>query len=227
MPIPLYLAMTASEMRCGAPLPEKIAWMACHFSSSGQGLTNLPHQLPPGSLLILDDSSPICGHDARRVCDELGPVIENCSGLLLDFERPAAEESMEMVTAVTALPFPVFVAAEYAKDLGCPVFLPPVPLLQTAEEYLAPWQGRQILLEAALSSEDHIITPAGFGGAIAYDGVPGPHFDHDLCCHYGIVVENDRVHFQLKRTREDLELLMNQAGQWGVHSAIGLFQELG
>ena len=52
MAIAQYLAMTAAEMIGSTFLPQKAAWMACHFSPYSTGLCNLPSALPPGSLLI-------------------------------------------------------------------------------------------------------------------------------------------------------------------------------
>ena len=52
-----YLAMTAGEIRGASVLPRRTGWLSCHFSPSGAGLSNLPVALPPGSLLILDDST--------------------------------------------------------------------------------------------------------------------------------------------------------------------------
>ena len=47
MAITPFLAMTAAEFRKKEDLPDKIAWMACHFSPYGLGLSNLPQRLPP------------------------------------------------------------------------------------------------------------------------------------------------------------------------------------
>ena len=63
MAIPQYLAMTAAEMAGTAPLPRYMAWMACHFSPYSTGLTNRPAKLRQGSLLILNDRTPIHCHD--------------------------------------------------------------------------------------------------------------------------------------------------------------------
>ena len=56
MALPLYLAQTALEMG-GNSLPGRLAYMACHFSPGGQGLSNVPELLPSGAILILDDST--------------------------------------------------------------------------------------------------------------------------------------------------------------------------
>ena len=82
-----YLAMTAAEMMGGAPLPGKTAWMACHFSPYSTGLCNLPAALPPGSLLILNDRTPIHGHDPERICREL----------VVLWDKPMGVDTMEIV----------------------------------------------------------------------------------------------------------------------------------
>ena len=48
MAIGRYFAMTAAEIRGCSALPAGIAWMACHFSPYGTGLSNLPPELPEG-----------------------------------------------------------------------------------------------------------------------------------------------------------------------------------
>jgi hypothetical protein len=90
MEIPLYLAMTAAEFSSCDPLPQHPAWMSCRFSSSGNGLCNLPPILPEGTLLIIDDQTPPAGHDAFLVRRQLEEILNShlCAGLLLDFQRP-------------------------------------------------------------------------------------------------------------------------------------------
>ena len=94
MAIDVYLGLTEGEIRKNADLPRKSAWMACHFSSNSAGISNLPRRLPEESLLILDDSTPIQGHDPLLVRDMLTEAVRSwrCSALLLDFQRPGAEE---------------------------------------------------------------------------------------------------------------------------------------
>ena len=89
MAITRYLAMTAAEMRNISQFPEKIAWMACHFSPYSTGISNLPQTLPAGSLLILNDIIPFHGHDPQRIAHQLTDCLEqhNCAGVLLDFQR--------------------------------------------------------------------------------------------------------------------------------------------
>ena len=120
MAIHTYLAMTAAEFAATENLPEHVAWMACHFSPYGTGLSNLPHSLPPGSLLILNDRIPIYGHDPNRIGQQLleSAEIIHCSGLLLDFQRADVEESLRLAAhLISALPCPVAVSDCYADPL--------------------------------------------------------------------------------------------------------------
>ena len=100
MAIERYLAMTGAEMASAAALPKKAAWMACHFSPYSTGLCNFPAALPKESLLILNDRTPICGHDPERVCRELKETISklNCVGLLVDFLNPPNRESLALTS---------------------------------------------------------------------------------------------------------------------------------
>ena len=130
MAIQTFLAMTGAEIGISPLLPPEIAWMACQFSPYGTGLSNLPRQLPPGSLLILDDMTPIRGHDPALICDQLAELtaVLKCSGILLDFQHPDCAETAALAKYLTeALPCPVAVSEPYAAELDCPVFLPPVP----------------------------------------------------------------------------------------------------
>ena len=95
MALPLYLALTAGEFQNCSPLPEHTAWMACHYSPYGLGLSNSPRQLPEGAMLILNDRIPISGHDPQRIADQLQQTLEqlSCDSLLLDFQRPDKAET--------------------------------------------------------------------------------------------------------------------------------------
>lgn len=229
MAIPLYLAMTAAEFSACGGLPEKIAWMACHFSPYGTSVSNLPRTLPEGSLLILNDRTPVHGHDPQRIADELRQAVKalGCSGLLLDFQRPGCEETAKIAHALLALPCPVCMSECYAKELDCPVFLPPVLPHVPIEEHLAPWAGREIWLEAALEGEELTLTESGC--QISAPGVPiesPEHRDAELFCHYRIAVEESCARFSLYRSRDDLAALLDAAGKLGVTRAVGLWQEL-
>lgn len=226
-----YLAMTAAEFQRCHPLPEKIAWMACHFSPYSTGLTNLPRELPSGSVLILNDRTPVHGHDPALIRDTLGQLTEKfqCRGVLLDFQREASEETARIVQALLALPCTVCVTAPHSAGSDGAVFLPPVPVTQTLEEYLVPWQGREIWLEAALDGMNVTVTEDGSHTAPLPPGEAPDctHFDRELFCHYRIEITPEKATFTLRRTREDLTALLNEAKKQGVTRSIGLWQELG
>lgn len=230
MALPLYLAMTAAEMKGNEPLPAKFAYMACHFSSYGIGLSNIPPSLPEGSLLILNDRTPIHGHDPCLIADQLEDMRKawNIAGLLLDFQRPGCEASVQLAEyLIDALPCLVGVSEIYGTELDCPIFLPPAPLDIPLEVYLRPWQGREIWLEAALDGAEILLTEASSSitPLPCCTPVPPVHSDTVLHCHYSIEAETSRVRFNLCRTREDLDALLEEAETWGVTKAVGLWQE--
>ena len=231
MAIRRYLAMTAAEMRTISVFPGEIAWMACHFSPYCLGISNLPRTLPPGSLLILDDITPIHGHDPQQIAGQLRERIDalRCSGLLLDFQRPDYEEAAALAKFLTqALPCPVAVSELYAADADCPVFLPPVPPSVPLEEYISPWKGREIWLEMALGGEVITLTPGGASTTPLplEESCAGGHGDEVLHCHYHIAVEEEQARFTLFRTQDDLKKLLEEAEELGITNAVGLFQEL-
>lgn len=231
MALPCYLAMTAAEIAANSVLPPRMAWMACHFSPSGPGLTNLPSALPPGAILILDDSVPICDHKPEKIVQELKKLL-NCfdiSSVLLDFQRPDNPAATAVVQSIVSnLPGPVGVSELYAQDLDCPVFLSPPPPHCLLDKYLAPWQGRNIFLEAALSCETVTITDKGvlFTSDPLEKALKDGHSDNSLHCHYTVETSENQIRFFLYRTRDDLNQLLQEAEHFGVSRAIGLYQEL-
>ena len=229
MVLPLYLAQTSLEMAENS-LPEHPAYMACHFSPGGKGLSNLPQQLPTGAMLILDDSTPMDGHNPGQILQQLSQLITGlgCESLLLDFQRRDIPGQQELARLLSnSLPCPVGVSELYGKQLSCPVFLPPPPPDRLLSEYLAPWQGRETWLEAAL--DGLTLTLTGDGCSVS----PLPDFPEDgltdikLHCRYSIETTADSAIFRLWRTKADLELLLSDARALGVTKAIGLWQELG
>ena len=227
MPIPLYLAMTAAEFYRCDPLPGKIAWMACHFSPYGTGITNLPRSLPPGSILILNDRTPVYGHDPLRVAQELAATAAglDCRGILLDLQRPEQREIPAIVQAICdAAPCPVAVSECYCQEADCAVFLTP-PLHIPLAEFLAPWQGREVWLDAAVEWTDFVLTEGG-----CRQEHPGimptslPHRDEDAFCQYAIGLEPTCARFSLHRDKSQLFALL--AAAQGVSCAVGLFQQL-
>ncbi len=228
MGIPHYLAMTAAEL-CRFEPPLRPAWLACHFSPYHSGLSNLPAFLAPGSLLILDDSTPIENHDPETVKNQLIQCVETwqCSGILMDFQRPVQPEAQEMAAYLSdSLPCPAAVSHLYAKELDCPVFLPPAPLHSSLESHLSPWESRDIWLETALDSETLVLTEDGCRIYSTAETPEAGFVDEKLHCHYWTQVLPNEARFTLWRTREDLEGLLAEAEALGVTAAVGLWQEL-
>ena len=231
MILPCYLAMTASEFTSAAQLPERPAWMACHFSCYGTGLSNLPQALPKNSMLIVNDRTPVAGHDPKRIAQQLQQLVEELEveRVLLDLQRPDRRETAKIVEVVTqSLPCPTGVTASYAKELACPVFLSPPPLHVPLEEYLSPWKAREIWLELMPDAEELTVTRDGclihpLSNVILEEPI---HEHEELCCRYHIQVLEDRAVFTLERNQELLSAFLAQAKEWGVTCAVGLYQQL-
>ncbi len=229
MAIPLYLAMTGAEFPSAGRLPRHIAWLSCRFSPWGQGLSNLPPSLPPGSVLILSDENPIAGHDPEQVKAQLEGALAalECDSLLLDFQRPATAEAIKMVDALVKLDQSVAVTERYAENRECPVFLSPVPPDTSPQAHLRTWKGREIWLEAAMDGITLQVTESGTRREPAFGGSAGRYWDEALYCHYDITVKEDAVCFHLQRTRADVQALMSRCRELGVTRALGLYQEFG
>lgn len=227
MAIPLYLAMSSVEFSGCLHFPPYPAWMSCHFSPSGPGLSNLPAELPGGCLLILDDRLPPAGHDLQRIRRELLEIVEsrNCAGLLLDFQRPEDPETAMIAQELLTLPCPVCISNTYAPDT-CPVLVPPCPLTVPLQEYLAPWRGREIWLEVTPDSSCFCVTEKGCQAVASSQDLQHLHYDPELFCHYSIETELDGLRFSLCRSKGDILDLLQAAENFGVTAAIGLYQEL-
>ena len=231
MALPLYLALTAAEFQICSRLPERAAWMACHYSPYRLGLSNTPRSLPDDAMLILNDRTPAQGHDPDRILRHLTELKDTIhyKYILLDFQRPDSLENAAVAKAiVTAGLCPVGVSELYARELACPVFLSPPPPHVPLKEHLSSWQGREVWLEAALGGEAVTVTKTGS----AFSPLPSAEVpetgleDPALHCHYHIRTYDDHIDFTLWRTREDLEGLLRDAENQGVTLAVGLWQEL-
>lgn len=228
MGLECYIAMTAEELSAASSLPPRLAWMACHFSCYGLGLSNMPTRLPPGSLLILNDRTPICGHDPAYIRSQLEGFSE-IGGLLLDLQRPGDRETANLVAALTqAPPWPVAVTEHYARDADCAVFLSPPPLHKPLQEYIAPWAGRALWLEVAVGSVTVTVTRQGSSfqpGPVC--PVPEPAFEEDrLHMRYHVAVQPQAAVFTLVQTPEHLPALLQEAEMLGIQRAVGLYQQL-
>lgn len=230
MGLPLYLAMTSAEMRCTSQFPAHFAYMACHFSPYGEGISNIPDALPDQAMLILNDRMPCHGHSPSLIVQQLSDAVSRlgCESILLDFIHPPDSESEAMVHAIVeAHTCPVAVSAQYADRLRCPVFLPPCPLHVPLEEYLLPWKGREIWLEAALCQEEAAVTENGtdFTSQFPPERLEDGFYDEILRCYYRIRTDANRVSFTLFDTAASLEKKMELAAELGVKRAVGLWQE--
>ena len=232
MVLPLYLALTAAEISAFSTIDFPFAYMACHFSPYTEGLSNIPDSLPSGSILILNDRLPCQGHSADLVAGQLADAAAqlNCESILLDFQRPAEPESQAMVAKITStLSFPAAVTESFAKELSCPVFLSPAPLHLPLADYLLPWKGREIWLEAALCQEEILMTEKGMAHNPIFPTaqLDGGFYDEDLLCCYRAQISKDSIRFTLFDTGESLETKLELAASLGVSRAVGLWQELG
>lgn len=232
MALPLYLALTAAEFRNCSSLPEHIAWMSCHYSPYGLGLSNCPQTLPEGSMLILNDRTPPCGHDPALIARQLSDLVVSlrCSCVLLDFQRPDFAENTAVAKAIIdTLSCPVGVSESYARGLACPIFVPPVPLQKTVAEYIEPWNGREIWLDTALDGEQITVTEKGsFTTSISVGKKPECAFeDMQLHCHYNVSVSDEQAVFTVQRTQEDIQAILSNAEKYNITAAVGLWQELG
>ena len=225
-----FLAQTCAEFAQCEEKPKKIAWMACHFSPYGTGLSNLPTALPEGSMLIVNDRIPVCGHDPVRIVQQLNAAVSDfsCCAVLLDFQRPNSDKNQQVAQAVLdGLSCPVGVSHLYAKAFDCPVFLPPPELDVPLDQHLAPWDGREIWLEAALDMAQFTVTEKGCASLPLPYSPPDSDLykDVDICCSYRCDIRPDAAVFTLWRTPEDLENLLTKATNAGIHRTVGLYQQ--
>ena len=220
----VFLAVTGRESE--SVRPKRTAYMACHFSAGGSGLSNMPRSLPEGSILLLDDSRPVQGHDPDTVVQQLNDLVNKFSvrAVLLDFQRPTSVELKKMVSAILQnCGCIAAVTPAYAKA-GFPVFLPPPPVNQTLAEYLQPWS--KVFLELASEGLEITVTKDGSRFSSVYPTSPLPLEDTRLHCHYQVTVFPGKAVFTLSRNREDLSALAREAEELGVLGTVGLYQEL-
>ena len=228
MVLPLYLAMTAAETYAAEKLPEHPAWMACHFSSYSTGLSNLPKEIPPDSMLILNDRIPVWNHDPKQIQDQLSERIDSLSvnAILLDFQRPNQPQAKKIAEHLCqTLSCPVGVSELYAAELNCPVFVSAAPPHLSLQAHLCPWKSREIWLEAALQACCYRVDAQG---CTQTDCSPThtEFYDDSLHCGYSYHVTETVAEFVLVRQHPHLLRYLEQAQQMGVTKAIGLYQEL-
>lgn len=227
----VYLAMTEFDLRrCSTP-PAACAWMACHFSSAGEGLSNLPSQLPKHSLLMIDDSIPPQGHNSLLIARQVADTVSRFSldGVILDFQRPFTPEldciAHDILKAVSC---PCAVSEEYAKNWSGAILLPPIPLHQQISSYLSPHSGRTIYLELERENLSMVLTKEGCTLSPTEKRPQEPVFtDPKLLCHYSIGLHEESAVFTLERTWDDIFGVLEEGKKYGVIGAVGLYQEFG
>ncbi len=225
MPSAFFLAQTAAEFQQKLPANAQKAWMACHFSPYGTGLSNLPTVLPAQSMVIVNDRMPVAGHDPEKIAEQLRRLVQkfDIGHVLLDFQRPGEPQTAAIAKAIAeTLPCPVGVSEQYAQGLERPVFLPPVPLHMPLQDYIAPWQNRGVWLEIAPACTTYRITESGCSQVVSNATGQFPHFDSQTCCRYHIEMQTDAICFTLHRGWEELALLRQNET---VECFIGLYQE--
>ena len=229
--LPIYLAITGQEFPLFTDFPSTLCYLACHFSASGIGLSNLPTVLSPGAIISIDDSTPIVNHNLSAVSRQINDLVEKFQpcGILLDLQRPDNPYAPDMIEAIIhAASCPVAVSHIYAKDHNCAVFLPPLPFRMSVSEYLQPWIGKEIWLEVGSDKEIAIITEKGLCTERVYS-IPDNcnHFrEPSLLCHYSTHIKPDHIALYFHRTAQDLEELQAQATELGVTKFLGLWQQL-
>ncbi len=224
---PFYLAMTAAEFSACEEKPRYMAWMACHFSPYGKGLSNCPDWLPEGSLLIVNDRIPPSGHDGGYIAQQLSEMVSSLQpdGVLLDFQRHGDGLTRKIAEKICrALPCPAAVSPIYAQDLPCAVFLPPPPLRTPPVDYFSPWDGRKIWLEVYEKWQTAAVTQDSctFSEEVPTQIPPLLHFDEALHCRYAVSPADDKALFYLHRGQEDLLAL-----PCPIEKFVGLYQEFG
>ena len=231
MEISRYLAMTPSEMEVfSLPAGYFPAYMACHFSPYATGLSNIPDTLPQNSMLILNDRTPICGHDPEVIVQQLLQAWEylGFESLLLDFQRSGQEAIHSLCQhLVRAFPCPAAVSEQYAKEADCPVFLSPAPLDQPLQEYIAPWEGREVWLDIAPAAACITVTESGSSlSPLPFSPPPENALaDETLHCLYRTEVLENEIRFSLWRDLPQLDALVKEAQDLGIAKCIGLYQE--
>lgn len=226
----IYLATTFAEFWKSFPADRKLAYMACHFSLYGAGLSNIPTKLPPKSMLIVNDRIPALHHDPELMVQQLSQAVSalDCSCVLLDLERPGEDRAQAFCRECAAtLPCPVGITPDYAKSLDCSVFLPPVPPDKAVKDHLAPYAGRKIWLEIANDALALTLTKDGCTAEDIPYAPLSPCFTEDaLHCSYSQSICENSAEFTLWRTPQQLEALMQEARELGADTFVGLYQQL-
>ena len=231
MDIKRYIAMTGAEFSNAALLQEHPAWMACHFSPYSTGLSNLPDTLPEESMIILNDSTPLCGHDPEFIATELNYLADKCkaNAFLLDFQRERTSETEDFVEQITnKLNRQVAVTEQYGTITECAVFLSCPRPCQSVAEKAALWKNRDLWLELATESETITIKKDNAIRSISSPtALSGQDFKNSsLNCRYRTEIFDKKVTITLERSVENIPGLLEEANVCGIKITVGLYQQL-
>lgn len=228
MGLPLYLAKTTREILEHGGVPEHTAFMACHFSSYGDGL-DIPQELPRCAMVILNDRVPVWEHAPDRVAAQLKEVLEQTAAesVLLDFQRGSCSRTAAIVRVLSGLPCPVGVTEQYAAECDRPILVE-LPMHRPLSDAAERWKGRELWLDVAGNTQRVTVTEKGAAFTSLPQCIPDGicHREKKLHCSYHIHVLDDRAEFTLFRTKEDMDALLQEAEELGFTRAIGLYQEL-
>ena len=232
MDLPLYHAMTAAEFSSVQKLPKNIAWMACHFSAYSTSLSNLPAEIPAGSMIIINDKMPPSGHDKFAIAEQLNRLADRhkVSYFLLDFERKETEETAEMVQHLTsALNRQVAVTESYAHAGKGPVLISMPPPHISLKQQIGKIQNRELWLELAMETEIATIDSNGCHfSSYCGEEFPEKEFtDSALHTKYRLQICNNHAKYLLKREIAEVADIMKEAKNLGITAFVGLYQQLG
>ena len=77
------------------------------------------------------------------------------------------------------------------------------------------------------ADEEILITPEGAAILpLPFSESEEGHREENLHCRYTLQLSEDSARFTLRRTREDLDALLEEAEKYGVTTSVGLWQEL-
>ena len=227
MSLRFYLAMTEAEIRSAPSLPRHLAYMACHFSPYGAGLTNIPQRLPKESLLIVNDRVPVFHHDPQLILRQLTAAVQrlNAFGVLLDFQIGNVPLTSQIVKAlIDGLPCPVAVSPAYAEALSCPLFSAPA-LHQRFCDFAPIKKGRSLWLDTYQETTKYKITATGCTTENSACTSGNRFFDDTLQCSYQLSIGKDSATFTLSRQAEEIPKYLRAAEKAGISVAVGLYQQ--
>lgn len=220
----LYLAMTAPELS-QFHNPAGCAYMACHFSPYGQGLSGLPDSLAENSMIILNDRIPFLHHNCPLIAAQLNSLP--CDSLLLDFENMESDAANELIHEIlSTVKVPVGVSAKYASAHSCAVFVGPMDADCDPFAAIRHWNNREIWLDLSPGCVCCRVTAQGCNRMKeAFPPRAGMHHDSKLFCHYSIELKDAEAIFHLHREWDDARGIVEEGKSIGITRGIGLFQE--